>query len=141
MLIGFMAARLINACSVGHGTIRFCRPLHRFLPILDSFSAIVRRTSPGGHLFDRSHLHHRFRPMWAKLDSVDHTGSSFPFDRRYLGTLCDRADHTDLIPLGAALSVLVFLIVTKYSGRNEWLMLRLNDSSPNLFAHCEAKPN
>ena len=50
MLIGFMAAvLLINVCSVGKGTIRFFPAFTvAFLPILDSFSAIIRRTSPTG---------------------------------------------------------------------------------------------
>ncbi|MGI5831475.1 MAG: glycosyltransferase family 4 protein [Thermoguttaceae bacterium] len=134
MLIGFMAAVvLINACSVGHGTIRFCPAFAiAFLPILDSFSAIVRRTLAGRSIYfaDRSHLHHRIQTHvgrnWTLLITLVLLQIPLSIGGIW-GTLCDcvKNPYSDLIPLGAALSVLVFLIVTNIFGRNELKLMLL----------------
>ena len=134
MLIGFMAAvLLINVCSVGKGTIRFFPAFTiAFLPILDSFSAIIRRTLAGRSIYfaDRSHLHHRIQTHvgrnWKLLITL--IGLQIPLSVGGIwGTLYARGETPwgDFIPLGAAFLVLVFLIATNIFGRNELKLMGL----------------
>lgn len=134
MLIGFMASILVfNVCSVGEGTIRFFPAFAiAFLPILDSFSAIVRRTLAGRSIYfaDRSHLHHRIQTRvgrnWKLLGTLAVLQVPLSLGGIW-GAMCDssKAPWCDLVPLGAAFLVLVFLIVTNIFGRNELILMVL----------------
>lgn len=152
MLIGFMAAvLLINVCSVGRGTIRFFPAFTiAFLPILDSFSAIIRRTLAGRSIYfaDRSHLHHRIQTHvgrnWKLLITL--IGLQIPLSVGGIwGTLYARGENPwgDFIPLGAAFLVLVFLIATNIFGRNELKLmgLGLQKLFRKIFIRRRRKPN
>ena len=152
MLIGFMAAvLLINVCSVGRGTIRFFPAFTiAFLPILDSFSAIIRRTLAGRSIYfaDRSHLHHRIQTHvgrnWKLLGTL--VALQIPLSVGGVwGTLYARGEKPwgDLVPLGAAFLVLVFLIVTNIFGRNELklMILGVKKLFVKIFVPRKRKPD
>ena len=152
MLIGFMAAiLLINVCSIGKGTIRFFPAFTiAFLPILDSFSAIVRRTLAGRSIYfaDRSHLHHRiqthFGRGWKLLGMLVFLQISLSVGG-VIGALLDsqKFPWCDLIPLGAAFLVLVFLITTNIFGRNELklMILAVKKLLTRIFIPRKKRPN
>ena len=152
MLIGFMAAiLLINVCSVGKGTVRFFPAFSiAFLPILDSFSAIVRRTLAGRSIYfaDRSHLHHRiqthFGRDWKLLGML--VFLQIPLSAGgIIGTLLNSRKYawSDLVPLGAAFLVLVFLITTNIFGRNELklMILAVKKVLTRILIRRKKKPN
>lgn len=143
MLIGFMAAiLLLNVCSVGKGTVRFFPAFCiAFLPILDSFSAIVRRKLAGRSIYfaDRSHLHHRIQTHvgrnWTLLMTLFFL--QLPLSIGGIWGIIQKSHDSwwsDFIPLGAAFAVLSFLIITNIFGRNELKLMLL--SVYRLFCRC-----
>lgn len=123
MLIGFLAGiLLLNVCSVNRNTIRFFPAFAiAFLPICDSFLAIVRRKLTGRSIYfaDRSHLHHRIQTRIGRGYILLAVLSALQIPL-CLGGIAGIYYHNDWIPLGG---VLFILVATGLFGRDELVII------------------
>lgn len=126
MLIGFIAAiLLLNVCVVSRETVRFFPAFAiAFIPILDSFLAVIRRKLCGRSIYfaDRSHIHHRIQNRIGRRYVLLATLAILQIPLS-LGGIAGIYYKNDLISLGAAALVLAVLIVTGLFGRDELILI------------------
>ena len=130
MLIGFLAGIfLLNVCAVNRdevkNTIHFIPAFAiAFLPICDSFLAVIRRKLTGRSIYfaDRSHLHHRIQKrvgrgfvLLAVLAALQ-----IPLS---LGGIAGIYYDNDWIPLAAVGAVFFVLVATGLFGRYEIMII------------------
>ncbi|MCG8448173.1 MAG: undecaprenyl/decaprenyl-phosphate alpha-N-acetylglucosaminyl 1-phosphate transferase [Pirellulales bacterium] len=126
MLIGLVVGALaIGASLKGTATVGLAAPLAIWaLPMFDSFTAIVRRKLTGRSIYDtdRGHLHHRLMALFGKNTYVLAV-VAVCCAVTCAGALLSMFWKSDLLALGAVLSVLCILIATQAFGHVEFKMV------------------
>ena len=126
MLIGLVVGSLaIGGSLKSTATVGLAAPLAIWaLPMFDSFTAIVRRKLTGRSIYatDRGHLHHRLMALFGKNTYVL-AAVAVCCAVTCGGALLSMFMKSDLLALGAVLTVLCILIATQAFGHVEFKML------------------
>ncbi len=126
MLIGLVLGALaIRGALKGPATITLAAPMAIWaIPIFDASMAILRRKLTGRSIYttDRAHLHHC---MQQRGYSASKTASTIGLlcAVTATGALVSVAQHNELLALGSVTAVIGTLIVTRFFGHGEILLL------------------